>query len=124
MSAAVETRAGEPLALIAHLLRRAPPSSEATAAEYATRHGLPAALEAAVRGAGLEGPFALPAAAARAQAATDRLADAIASERLRRTRGAAQRPSSPGGAADGAARRAQPSRQRQRRRLPEALEEL
>ena len=81
-----------------------------------------------MRGAGLEGPFALPAAAARAQAATDRLADAIgiASEQLRRTRGAAaQRPSSsPGGAADGAGRRPPPSRQRQRRRLPEALEEL
>ena len=124
VSAAVETRAGEPLALIAHLLRHAPPSSEDSAAEYATRHGLPAALEAAVRGAGLEGPFALPAAAARAQAATDRLADAIASEQLRRTQGAAQRPGSPGGAAEGAARRPQPSRQRQRRRLPEALEEL
>ena len=124
VSAAVETRAGAPLALIAHLLRHAPPSSEDSAAEYATRHGLPAALEAAVRGAGLDGPFALPAAAARAQAATDRLADAIASEQLRRTQGAAQRPGSPGGAAEGAARRPQPSRQRQRRRLPEALEEL
>ena len=53
VSAAVETRAGEPLALIAHLLRHAPPSSEdssSSAAEYAARHGLPSALEAAVRG--------------------------------------------------------------------------
>ena len=117
VSAAVETRAGDPLALIAHLLRHAPPSSEGSAAEYAARHGLPAALEAAVRRAGLEGAVPLPAA-------TDRLADAIASEQLRRTRGAPQRPGSPGGAADEAAHRARPSRQRQRRRLPEALEEL
>ena len=38
MSAAIETRAGEPLALISHLLRHAPPSSEHSAAEYVAQH--------------------------------------------------------------------------------------
>ena len=69
-----------PSPLHARLLRHAPPSSEGSTAEYAARHGLPAALEAAVRRAGLEGAVPLPAA-------TERLADAIASEQLRRTRG-------------------------------------